>query len=66
MHFLNRLGVRIKINLGVLKFQLSNDKDVSAGTGKNIAEFIIRRLKFFKLVPENLVGLNVSKYVSWP
>ena len=43
-------GVRSKINLGVLKFQLSNDATVSKGTGKNIAEFIVRRLLSVKLL----------------
>jgi hypothetical protein len=63
LHFFDDANKRKKVNLGVLKFQLSDEADVSKGTGKNIATFIVARLKEFNLVPTALVGLDVSAYV---
>lgn len=64
LHFITAERKKKKVNLGVLKFQLSGDVEVSKGTGKNIAAFIVNRLKYWKLVPAHQQGLDISDYCA--
>ena len=63
LHFFDDSNKKVKLNLGVLKFQLSTDRAVSKGTGLNIATFIVTRLQSHGLVPKELIGQDISAYV---
>ena len=62
LHFLDDKQKRVKVNLGVTKFQVSTDVNVSRGTGRSIAEYVVGRLKDFNLVPATLRGFDISEY----